>query len=106
MVPGLTFRADELAVLESACRQADFIARLEADLVGQPSLVPGSTKYNLVLNPLISEIRQYQVQQARLLKQLDIPEGDEVDKAAKISATNRANVNKRWARRTRPEQSA
>jgi hypothetical protein len=74
---GLTFRPDELAVLESACRTADQVAGLEATLAGAPTMIAGSTG-QLVLHPAIAELRLQRQLLASLLGRLDVPEVDAI----------------------------
>jgi hypothetical protein len=68
-------RPDELVLLESAARTFDTIAELQAALVGQPLIVPGSLGQQRE-HPLISEIRLQRVSLARLLAQLRLPDDD------------------------------
>lgn len=91
-------RADEVAVLTDACRTADLIAVMEAGLVDQPLMVKGS-QGQLVINPLISELRQYRAARAALLRQLKLPDEGSTDVGGALSAKNRAAANARWARR-------
>jgi hypothetical protein len=91
-------RPDELVVLTDACRTADLIAVMEAGLAGQDLLVRGS-QGQLVINPLISELRQYRAARAALLRQLKLPDEGSTDSGAALSAKNRAAANVRWARR-------
>lgn len=65
-------RADELLVLESACRTADTIGRLDEALDGAPLTVAGSMG-QLREHPLLSEVRQQRAALARLLRQLELP---------------------------------
>lgn len=71
-------RADELLVLEKACRTADDSARLDAALRDAPLMVTGSTGQQRH-NPLLHEARQTRALLAALLKQLALP--DEADLA-------------------------
>lgn len=68
-------RADELAVLEAACKTADMIATLdkEWDALGKPFLTRGSMGQD-VIHPLIGERRAQQSQIAKLLGQLKLPD--------------------------------
>jgi hypothetical protein len=68
-------RADSLAVLVRACETADTIDAMNAALVGQPLVVPGS-QGQLREHPLLSEKRQQVALQARLLAQLKLPDPD------------------------------
>lgn len=91
-------RADELAVLGDACSTADMIHTMEAGLEGQDLMVRGS-QGQLVINPLISELRQYRAARAALLRQLKLPDENSTDVGGALSAKNRAAANARWARR-------
>jgi len=73
--PDLDLRADEVTVLAEAAKVADTIAMLEADFVGQPSTVPGS-KGQVILHPLVTELRQQRTLLASLMTKLDLPEVD------------------------------
>ncbi|HVX20894.1 MAG TPA: hypothetical protein VHB02_06085 [Acidimicrobiales bacterium] len=98
------FRPDELAILEDACRMADLIAAMEGAWAddGSPMTSEGS-QGQLVVHPLIAELRQYRNARARLLKQLALP--DDVGAASGNGNTNarsaqaRDAANARWARR-------
>ncbi|MCW2601856.1 MAG: hypothetical protein JWM02_3685 [Frankiales bacterium] len=91
-------RADEVAVFADACRTADMIAVMEAGLEGQPLMVRGSQGQD-VINPLISELRQYRAAKASLLRQLKLPDEGSSDVGGELSAKNRAAANARWSRR-------
>jgi hypothetical protein len=86
-------RADELDTLEDICREADLIARLEADLEGASLLVRGSQGQEVV-NPIVSEIRQHRATKKALWASLKLPdEGSE----AGGSNQQRAAAQSRWA---------
>jgi len=89
-------RADELRVLEDACREADLIDVLNAEAKGADLVVQGSTGQP-VINPLISELRQHRSTLAALFRQLKLP--DETDTAASRSSQAREAANARWSRR-------
>jgi hypothetical protein len=89
-------RADELRVLEDAAREADLISTLDAGMAGQDLLVRGS-QGQMVINPLISELRQHRSTLASLLRQLKLP--DESVSAEARSTAARAAANARWSRR-------
>jgi hypothetical protein len=86
------FRADELATLEAACREADLIARMEDDLVNEPLTVTGSTG-QLVTHPLVQELRQHRTVMASLFRGLKLP--DESGNSA--SNQQREAAQSRWA---------
>lgn len=91
-------RADESAVLVDACRTSDMIDVLEKGLEGQPLMVKGSQGQE-VINPLISELRQYRAARAALLRQLKLPDESSPEAAGELSARNRTAANARWSRR-------
>jgi len=89
-------RADELRVLEDACREADLIDTLNIEASVADLVVRGS-QGQPVINPLISELRQHRSTLAALLRQLKLPE--EGDTAEARSTSARAAANARWSRR-------
>lgn len=89
-------RADELRILEDACRESDLIDTLNAATADAELVVQGSTGQP-VINPLISELRQHRSTLAALLRQLKLP--DESDTAENRSTAARAAANARWSRR-------
>src|SRR5919201_6739739 len=72
---GLTFRPDELATLESACRTADLVAELDAVIAKAPTMIVGSMGQRVV-HPAIQEARLQRQLLASLLSRLDLPEAD------------------------------
>ena len=92
-------RPDEVRVLEDACRERDLIARLEEQLAQAELLVKGSMG-QVVINPLVSELRQHRATFAALIRQLKLPdEGEGSEQGGALSAKNRAAAQARWARR-------
>lgn len=91
-----TLRSDELVVLEDACREADLVARLEAELASAELMVVGSMGQPVV-NPLVAELRQHRSTFAKLAAQLKLP--DEPGAAAGDRSTSaRAAAVARWSR--------
>jgi len=98
-------RPDELTVLESACREADLIQRLEEALKDAPLVVKGSMGQE-VASPLVTEIRLHRSTQASLLKQLKIPDLEEEDEEPIVirrrpmsrSDAARKAANARWGK--------
>jgi hypothetical protein len=88
-------RPDELRLLEDACREADLIDALEAEAQGLPKLVKGSTG-QLVINPLISEVRQHRSTLAALMVRLKLPDSQSV--AAPRSIQARSAAASRWSK--------
>jgi len=91
-------RADELRVLEAACREADLIAQLQDAMPGEDLIVTGS-QGQPVINPLVPELRQHRTTQAALLRQLKLP--DESNSAEARSTQAREAANARWSTRGR-----
>jgi hypothetical protein len=89
-------RADELRMVEDACREADLIQALHAELRGQSMLVTGSMGQSVV-NPLVQEIRQHRSIMARLLSYLKLPD-EGGDEAGERSAAARDAATSRWSR--------
>jgi len=90
-------RADDLRVLEDACREMGLVDRFESELASAPMMVEGY-KGQPVMNPLIAELRQHRSILRALLKQLKLPDEDE--RAASQSRTTQARgaANQRWRR--------
>lgn len=89
-------RPDELRTLADACREADLIDRLEAEMVDAPTMVKGSMG-QLVASPLISEVRQHRSTLNTLLKALRLPE-DQATPAERSQSARKA-ANARWSTR-------
>lgn len=68
---GLRLDQRELKLLESACREQDMLARIEAALVDAPLTVKGA-QAQLVSHPLIGEARRSRAQIASLLKAIGL----------------------------------
>ncbi|MFD8336781.1 hypothetical protein ACFV42_29530 [Streptomyces solisilvae] len=66
-------RPDEARILGDACREADIVERLEAELADAPLMVKGSMG-QLVAPPLVSEARQHRSVLVALLKSLKLPD--------------------------------
>ena len=94
-------RPDELRVLREAAREVDLIDALEAALAKDRIMIPGSMG-QMVVNPLITELRQHRATLAALLRQLKLPDADggESEKESRSTAA-RAAANARWATRGR-----
>ena len=68
---GLELDQRELKLLESACREQDMLARIEAALVDAPPTVKGAQS-QMVSHPLIGEARRSRAQIASLLKAIGL----------------------------------
>jgi hypothetical protein len=99
-------RPDEYRILEDACRQADLVDFISSAQRKEPLLIEGS-QGQMVLNPLVSELRQHRTTLSNLLTKLKLPddptgagEGDGGKPAGDERATKaRAAANARWSRR-------
>lgn len=91
-------RADELRVLEDACREADLVDVLSVALAASDPITKGS-QGQPVVNPLVPEIRQHRATLAGLLGKLKLPDDETSDSAGRVSAQARAAANARWSRR-------
>lgn len=89
-------RADELMILEHACREADLIDEIAVEAKGADKLVRGSMGQR-VINPLISELRQHRTTLATLLGKLKLP--DTPGEAAPPQNQQRDAANTRWTKR-------
>lgn len=102
---GYSFRPDELSVLTDVCRMSDMMAMMETALEDEPTLLVRGSQGQLVINPLVSELRQYRSARAALLRQLKLPDLDDsgapaADGEAGARSTSARNAaNARWARR-------
>lgn len=94
-------RPDELRVLREACREVDLIDVLEAELAKDAIMIPGSMG-QMVVHPIVTELRQHRATLAALLRQLKLPDADggEAEKENRSTAA-RAAANARWATRGR-----
>ena len=88
-------RADELRILEDACREVDLIERMEAELGDSPLIVKGSMGQPAP-SPLVTELRQHRNTYRSLIKALGLPEETDSAQAQKRSVTARAAAQARW----------
>ena len=93
-------RADEQRVLEDACREADLVDKMAAELASDALMVTGSMGQPVV-NPMVAEVRQHRSTLAALLRGLKLPddEGGSSEVGGGLSAKNREAANARWSRR-------
>lgn len=92
-------RADELVVLEGACRATDRIAAMEEERDGRVTAT--GSMGQLVVHPLVGEIRAHEAQVASMLARLKLPD----DPAGAVSSGGeqprstqaRAAAQSRWA---------
>lgn len=90
-------RVDELATLEDACSITDMIVMLEAAWAddGKPMTAKGSTG-QLVIHPLIGEIRVQKAARNALWRQLKLP--DSGSSVPGSSEAARGAATSRWSR--------
>lgn len=95
LVAKYDFRLDELALLERACRATDRIASMEVEL-GDRVTATGSMG-QVVVHPLIPEIRAHSALVASLMRQLKLPDdGSDAGEAGQPNQ-QRAAAQSRWA---------
>jgi hypothetical protein len=93
-------RPDEVRILLDACREADLVDRLEKALSLEGELTTEGSMGQLVITPLLSEIRQHRAVLANLLKALKLPAGKpgEPDEKASVAEAARKAARARWDR--------
>lgn len=84
-------RPDELHVLEAACLAEDRTENMRALLTTTPMLTTGSTG-QVVVHPLVAEIRAHEAQVASLLVKLKLP-----DESGPALNAQRTGGQTRWA---------
>jgi hypothetical protein len=96
MTDGIEYRPDEAEVLRQACRLADTVAALEAELAGEPMTSAGSRGQTIV-NPLVPELRLSRSQLTAMLLRIDVPaEDDGLDRPMTRSEAARVASRARW----------
>jgi hypothetical protein len=90
-------RADELRILEDACREVDLVDALAKQLAEGELMVIGSMGQPVV-NPLVSELRQHRGVLTRLLGSLKLPDDPAGAKPSTSEQQRRAGA-ARWAAR-------
>lgn len=86
-----TLRADELRTLEAACRAADRVAAME--FVRDGAVTSTGSMGQLIVHPLIPEIRAHEAQVASLLAKLKLPD----DQVGEQVSQHRSAAQSRWA---------
>lgn len=90
-------RADELVILEDACREMKLIDDLQDAMRGESMIMKGSMGQPVV-NPLVPELRQHRNTLKALLASLKLPddvaEGESVDEPRSVQAREAAKS--RW----------
>ncbi|OFT77002.1 hypothetical protein HMPREF3104_03600 [Corynebacterium sp. HMSC30G07] len=89
----------KVAILERACRVADQIEKLEEASATAPLTAKGSTG-QLIIHPLIQEIRAQTTTLNTLIKSLGLPDSDAeaVERAQRRERQARRAANARWSR--------
>jgi hypothetical protein len=85
-------RQDELETLRAACGEADLILRMELEIASSELTTEGS-QGQVVVHPLVQEIRQHRSTMAALLRSLKLPD-DSLNGAV---SQQRAAAQSRWA---------
>lgn len=85
-------RTDELVILESACKATDRIDAMETARAG--AVVSLGSMGQVVVHPLVVEIRTHESQVAGLLARLKLP--DEPGGTAQVNQ-HRSAANSKWA---------
>ena len=90
-------RADEREILADACREADLLERLQAELV-QSELVTRGSMGQEVAGAIVTEIRQHRTSYMNMLKALKLPDtpATSARKKSQVSEMNRKAARARW----------
>lgn len=98
IIPQYELRPDEMCTLEDACREADLIERLHAEIAASSDLTTKGSMGQEVASPFVSEIRQHRTVLTNLLKSLKIPDGASgaARKRALVSEQAVSAARKRW----------
>jgi hypothetical protein len=91
-------RADELQILEDACREIDLCEQMEAKLALDAELVVTGSMGQPVAHPMVAELRQHRSTVQRLLSSLRLPADEEAAAAQSRSASARDLAKARWRR--------
>lgn len=88
-------RDDELVTLEKACRAMDRVQRMESEL-GDAVTATGSMG-QVVVHPLIAEIRAHEAQIATMLRSLKLPDLEHGAPEETASTKARSAAQTRWS---------
>lgn len=96
--PAYEMRPDELRLLLECCREVDIIDRLEAALRDDDLMVAGQGLRNMVVNPLVSELRQHRSTLTTMFKALQLPDSSSgiAQKRQQVSESNTRAARARW----------
>lgn len=89
------FRPDEFTVVERAARTADRLAAMESELGG--AITATGSMGQMVVHPLIPEIRSHTQLLAALMKQLNLPDDESAAGESSRSTLARKAAQSRWA---------
>lgn len=98
------FDERELALLRTACRQADDLSKLETVIKSEGVMSTGSAGQPVV-HPAVTEARQGRLAMGRILGQLSLPDEEEQPRTAAGKRAQRA-ASSRWARDRREQPEA
>lgn len=84
-------RADEVVMLEAACRAQDRVDAMERERDG--AVTATGSMGQLVVHPLVAEIRAHEAQIAGMLAKLKLPDDGGVEQVSQ----QRAAAQSRWA---------
>lgn len=99
-----TLRADEIRVLEDACREADLIDEMESEQRGASKTTRGSMG-QVVAAPLVSELRQHRATLTTMLRSLNLDKAQvadavaEAQRAVEARRAELAAAQERWVNR-------
>lgn len=96
--PKYTMRPDELRLLTECCREVDIIDRLEDALRDDDLMVAGQGLRNMVVNPLVSELRQHRATLTTMFRALQLPDSSSgvAQKRQLVSEQNTKAARTRW----------
>jgi hypothetical protein len=84
-------RADEVVILEAACAARDRVVAMESERNG--AVTASGSMGQLVVHPLVAEVRAHEAQIAGLLAKLKLPDEGGVEQPSQ----QRAAAQSRWA---------
>lgn len=98
--PKYEMRPDELRLLTECCREVDIIDRLEDALRDDDLMVAGQGLRNMVVNPLVSELRQHRATLTTMFRALALPDTSSgiAQKRQLVSEQNTKAARARWDR--------
>lgn len=96
--PKYEMRPDELRLLTECCREIDIIERLEEALASDDLMVAGQGLRNMVVNPLVGELRQHRATLTTMFRALALPDTTSgvAQKRRLVSEQNTKAARARW----------